>query len=125
MARPYSRDLRDRVVAAVEGGMSCRRAAKLFNLGISTVINWVRRFRQTGSAAAKPMGGDYNSRLKGERVWLLARIEQDNDLTLEDIRAELKAERGISVGYGSVWRFYASEGISFKKKRPRGRARAA
>lgn len=125
MARPYSRDLRDRVVAAVEGGMSCRETARVFQLGISTVINWVRRFRDTGSAAAKPMGGDYNSRLKGERTWLLARIERDNDVTLEDIRAELKAERGIAVGYGTVWRFYASEGISFKKNRTRGRTGAA
>lgn len=124
MARPYSRDLRDRVVAAVEGGMSCRKAARLFKLGVSTVIRWSERFRETGSAAARPMGGDYNSRLKGERAWLLARIERDNDLTLEDIRAELRAERGLSVGYGTVWRFYAAEGISFKKNRARSRARA-
>jgi transposase len=104
--------------------MSRRKAAQLFKLGISTVIRWVERFRTTGSPAARPMGGDYNSRLKGERVWLLARIECDNDLTLEDIRAELKAQRGLSVGYGTVWRFYAAEGISFKKNRTCGRARA-
>ena len=71
------------------------------------------------------MGGDYSSRLKGERVWLLAPIERDNDVTLEEIRAELQTERGIAVGYGTVWRFYAAEGISFKKNRARGRARAA
>jgi putative transposase len=125
MARPYSQDLRDRVVAAVEGGTSRREAARIFKVGISTVIHWVRRFRETGSAAAKPMGGDYSSRLKGERAWLLARIERDNDVTLEEIRAELKAERGIRVGYGTVWRFYASEGISFKKNHACRRARAA
>jgi transposase len=124
MARPYSKDLRDRVVAAVEGGQSRREVARTFRVGISTVIAWVRRFRETGSAAAKPMGGDYNSRLKGERGWLLARIERDNDVTLEEIRAELQTERGLAVGYGTVWRFYAAEGISFKKNRARGRARA-
>ena len=125
MAKPYSQDLRDRVVAAVEGGMSRRESARTFRVGISTVIAWVRRFRQTGSAAAKPMGGDYSSRLRDERAWLLARIERDNDVTLEEIRAELQADRGIAVGYGTVWRFYAAEGISFKKNRTRGRARAA
>jgi transposase len=125
MAKPYSQDLRDRVVAAVEGGESRRQAARTFRVGISTVIAWVRRFQETGSAAAKPMGGDYSSRLTGERAWLLARIERDNDVTLEDIRAELQSERGIAVGYGTVWRFYAAEGISFKKNRARGRARAA
>lgn len=125
MARPYSKDLRDRVVGAVEGGKSRREVARIFGVGLSTVIAWVRRFRETGSAAAKPMGGDYSSRLKGQRAWLLARIEAQNDLTLEEIRSELNSERGIAVGYGTVWRFYAAEGISFKKNRSRGRARAA
>jgi transposase len=125
MAKPYSQDLRDRVVRAVDGGKSRREAARVFGVGISTVINWVRRFQETGSAAAKPMGGDYSSRLTGERAWLLARIKDENDLTLEEIRAELKAERGLAVGYGTVWRFYAAEGISFKKNRTRRRARAA
>ncbi len=105
MAKPYSQDLRDRVVAAVESGKSRREVARTFRVGISTVIEWVRRFRETGSAAAKPMGGDYSSRLKSERAWLLARIERDNDVTLQEIRAELQAERGIVVGYGTVWRF--------------------
>jgi transposase-like protein len=50
MGRAYSRDLRGRVVTAVlEGGLSRRKAASQFAVGISTVINWVRRFRETGS----------------------------------------------------------------------------
>src|SRR5712691_160561 len=60
------------------------------------------------------MGGDHNSRLKTERDWLLGRIAAVPDLTLEEIRAEL-AVRGLPVGYGTVWRFFAAEGISFKK----------
>lgn len=123
MSRPYSRDLRERVVGAVEGGLSRRQAAARFKVGISTVVRWVGRFRATGSVAARPMGGDHSSRLIGERGWLLARIAEANDLTLEEIRAELRA-RGIRVGYGTVWRFFAAEGISFKKNRARRRARA-
>ena len=124
MARPYSRDLRERVVWAVEGGLSRRRAASVFGVGIATVIGWVAIWRASGRVDAKPMGGDRNSRLKGERAWLLQRIEEVPDLTLEEIRAEL-AGRGIQVGYGTVWRFFAAEGISFKKNRARRRARAA
>jgi putative transposase len=71
MAKPYSEDLRKRVVAAVEGGVSRRQAAALFQLGISTVVHWVRRFRETGNVTAKPMGGDRRSRLTGERDWIL------------------------------------------------------
>jgi transposase len=124
MARPYSRDLRERVVRSVEGGLSRRRAARVFGVGIATVIEWVRVWRESGSLNAKPMGGDRNSRLKGERAWLLKRIAVVPDLTLEEIRAELR-DRGIQVGYGSVWRFFDAEGISFKKNRARRRARAA
>jgi transposase len=124
MAKPYSKDLRERVVAAVEGGLSRRQAAALFRLGVSTVINWVRRFRATGSVAAKPMGGDHRSRLTGERDWLLERIAAAPDLTIEELRDELKA-RGVIVGYGTVWRFFAREDITFKKNRASGRARAA
>ena len=124
MAKPYSMDLRERVIGAVEGGLSCHKAAALFQLGVSTVIRWAGRVRESGSVAAKPMGGDHSSKLKGERIWLLERIEAIPDLTLEELRAELK-QRGVVVGYGTVWRFFAAEGISFKKNRSRGRARAA
>jgi transposase len=124
MARPYSGDLRERVVGAVEGGVSCRRAASVYAVGIATVIAWVKVWRESGRLAAKPMGGDHSSRLRGEREWLLRRIEEAPDLTLEELRAELAA-RGKRVGYGTVWRFFAAEGISFKKNRARQRARAA
>ncbi len=95
----------------------------MFELAASTVVEWVRVWRESGSLCAKPMGGDHNSRLRGERSWLLQRIETVPDLTLEEIRAEL-AQRGIQVGYGTVWRFFAAEDISFKKNRARRRARA-
>ena len=124
MARPYSRDLRERVVRAVEAGLSRRRAASVFGVGIATVIDWVAVWRESGRLTALPMGGDHSSRLKEQRGWLLARIEEAPDLTLEEIRAEL-AERGKPVGYGTVWRFFAAEGISFKKNHARRRARAA
>jgi transposase len=124
MARPYSRDLRERVVGAVEGGLSRRRAARLFGVAVSTVIDWVDAWREEGRLSAKPMGGDHSSRLKEERLWLLERVAAVPDLTLEEIRAELAA-RGKHVGYGTVWRFFAAEDISFKKNRARQRARAA
>ena len=124
MAKPYSGDLRARVVAAVDGGLSRRRAASLFGVAISTVVHWVRRWRETGSVAAKPMGGDHRSRLTVERAWLLERIEAVPDLTLEELRDELK-QRGVSVGYGTVWRFFARADITVKKNRARGRTRAA
>ena len=124
MSKPYSEDLRKRVVAAVEGGLSRRQAAERFAVGVSTVIRWVQRFRATGSVAAKPMGGDHRSRLTGERTWILERVEAEPDLTVEELRGELR-DRGIVVGHGTVCRFFAREDLTFKKKRARSRARAA
>lgn len=89
MARPYSNDLRARVVAAIESGMSCNRAAAHFGVGISTAINWTRRFRETGSFAARKMGGCKPKAIAGDhRVWLIARC-RDRDFTLLGLVEEL------------------------------------
>ena len=64
MAGPYSSDLRERVVEAIEReGLSRRQAAARFGVGIKTAIDWVRRFRETGSVAALPMVGSGRRRL--------------------------------------------------------------
>jgi transposase len=123
MGRPYSQDLRERVVGAVEGGLSRNQAAKRYKVAISTVIDWVDAWRREGRLKHRPMGGDHSSRLKEDREWLLQRIGEAADLTLEELRRELAA-RGKVVGYGTVWRFFAAEGISFKKNRARQRAGA-
>jgi transposase len=70
------------------------------------------------------MGGDHRSKLTRERDWLLARVRERNDLTLEQFRAEL-AERGVHVSASVIWYFFAKEKISFKKKPAAQRARAA
>jgi transposase len=119
MSRPYSDDLRGRAVAAVEAGMSRRQAAGVFSVGVSSVIRWVQQHRLTGSVSPKPMGGDRGSRIVGaDREWLLARIVAQPDLTLQELRREL-AERGLAVGYGTVWRFCAREEQTFKKNAAR------
>jgi transposase len=114
MARAYSQDLRDRVVASIVGGRSRRKTAALFGVSVASAVKWSQRFQATGSAAAKPMGGHRPLVLAGERDWLLARIAEKPDLTLRAIVAEL-AERGVAASYGAVWAFFAREAITFKK----------
>jgi len=125
MGKPYSKDLRERVVAAVEsGGLSRHEAAKQFGVGISTAIRWVTRLRETGSVAPGKMGGHKPKTISGEhRVWLLGRIK-DGDFTLRGLVGEL-AERGVKVDYRSVWEFVHAERLSFKKKRGGWRARSS
>jgi transposase len=122
MAKPYSNDLRERAVAAVvTGGLSRRRAAAQFGLGVSTVIRWVQRREQTGSVAPSRMGGHKPKAIRGEHhAWLAARI-RDKDFTLRGLVAEL-AERGLAVDYRSVWTFVHAERLSFKKNRAGQRA---
>jgi putative transposase len=124
MGKPYSMDLRERVVAAVSGGMSRNRAAKQFGIGVSTAINWVNRLGETGSVAPGKMGGHKPKAISGEhREWLLRRT-QEGDFTLRGLVAELEA-RGLKVDYRSVWEFVHAEKLSFKKKRGGWRARAS
>jgi transposase len=124
MTRGYSEDLRSRVIKEISKGTSCRRAAALFGVSDSTAVKWAQRWRQSGSYAALRQGGDHRSALKGEREWLLGKIQAVPDMTLAEIRQALR-KRGIKVGYGTVWRFFDGEGISFKKNRLRRRAKAA
>ena len=123
--KAYSIDLRERVVAAVvQGGMSRRRAAAHFQVGISTVITWVRRFLQTGSVAPRQIGGYKPKAIRGEhREWLVRRIKE-KDFTLRGLVAELATERGLKVDYRAVWNFVHDEKLSFKKKRGGQRARS-
>ena len=124
MSRPYSEDLRARAVAAVEGGLSCHQAAAMFSVGVSSVIRWGQRKRETGTVAAKPMGGKVKPKLLVHRDWLLARVKAEPSLSLEELRAEL-AGRGSKVAVSTIWLFLEREKQSFKKNSARRRARAA
>src|SRR6476469_9338777 len=131
MGRPYSLDLRERVVrAVVKGGLSRHQAAAQFGVAVSTAINWVRRFSETGSVEPDQIGGYRPKKIAGpHRDWLLQRCRKA-DFTLRGLVAEL-AERGLKVDYRTVWEFVHAEKLSFKKKRggwrtrPSGRRAAA
>jgi putative transposase len=120
MAKPLSMDLRERVIAAVEEGLSRHEAAARFGIGVSTAIAWVRRFRDTGSAAPGKMGGHKPKAIRGEHeAWLRQRI-RDQEFTLRGLVAELAA-RGLKANYVAVWKFVHAEKLSFKKNRIRQR----
>ena len=102
-------------------GRTGRATAALFGVSVASVVKWSQRWRASGSAGAKPMGGWRPLRLTGEPAWLLARIAEKPDLTVRAVLAEL-TERGTPASYGGVWRFFKHEGITLKKKPARQRA---
>jgi transposase len=121
MARPLDLDLRERVVAAVIAGKSCRTVAETFGVSVASVVKWTQRYRATGSAAACKMGGHRPFLLEGERDWLLSRLAEEPDISMRALADEL-AERGIIVSHVSVWNLLRREDQTFKKKRARQRA---
>lgn len=125
MGKPLSNDLRERVVAAVEtGGLSRRQAAAHFGVSVTAAINWVARYRKTGSVAPSQIGGYKPKKISGaHRDWLIHRCGE-RDFTLRGLVAEL-GERGLAVDYRSVWNFVHAEKLSFKKNRARQRAGSA
>ncbi len=123
MGKPYSNDLRKRVVAAVvQGGLSRHRAAAVFGVGVSTVVIWVRRFQDTGSVAPGQMGGHKPKAISGDHQVFMARRVREGGFTLRGLVREL-AERGLKVDYHSVWNFVHAEKLSLKKNRRRQRRR--
>jgi transposase len=122
MARGYSKDLRVRAVAIVEGGESAREAARVLNLGASTAIRWIDRWRRSGSVDEKPGTGHSRSPLKKHEQWLLDLVAAEPDLTLMEIRVRLAREKKLKVGMTSIWRFFSRNGITVKKNAERCRA---
>ena len=124
MGRPYTMDLRERVVAAVEHGMSRRQAARLFSVSPTAVINWMKRVRETGNVSPRQIGGYKPRTIAGEHhAWLVERC-RTGAFTLRGLVIELAA-RGLKVDRHSVWDFVRSEGLSFKKNRARQRTRSS
>ena len=114
MAKACSNDLRERVVKAVEAGQSCRSAALRFGVSPSSAIKWMERWRQHGDVSPGSSHGRIRSPLHPHRSWLLKLVAAQPDLTLTEVQQRL-ADRGVAIGIGSIWRFFAREGVSFKK----------
>jgi transposase len=110
------------VIEEIATGTSRREAAERYGISASVAVIWAQRFEKTGSVAAKPSGGSI-SPLEGHAEFLLARIAEQPDLTLDEIVAAME-KRGIAGSRSAVWRFFARRDISFKKNAVRGGAKA-
>ena len=121
MARTLSQDLRDRVLAAIAGGLSCRAAADRFGVSASSAIRWRQLALRQGRAVAKSRGGDRHSgRIEAHGDFIRNLISEQGDITLMEIKARL-SEREVPVGIGTLHRFFVRHGIT-RKKRPATRS---
>lgn len=118
MVRPYSMDLRERVLAAVEGGEPIRAVAEQFSVSPSFVSKLHTRYRRSRSLAPDRQGGDHRSHpIEAHADWLLAQVAATPDLTLAELCQGLR-QRGLATVPSTVWRFFHRRGVTYKK-RPR------
>jgi transposase len=116
MTRGLSMDLRERVLAAVEGGLSCRQAAARFGVSASSAIRWCARWRLEGDARPRRRGGDRRSqRIEAWAGMILGLWEGARDMTLVEYQAALAA-KGARFGIGTLWRFFDRHRLTLKKR---------
>jgi transposase len=126
MAKSLSEDLRARVIAAVDGGLSRRAAAARFGVAAASAVRWVREWRETGALRAKRQGGDRRShRIEAYRDIILAAIEVQVDMTLVELTDLLREKHGVSFAASTIWRFLDRHAVTVKKNGARQRAGAA
>ena len=122
MTRPYSPDLRIRVVEAVDEGATRLEAAERFGVSVATAVRWHQAWRQTGTIEAKPMGGSC-SPLDDHADAIIALIEEQSDWTLDEFVTAMHKRR-IPGSRTALFRFLERHGITFKKSPARQRTGA-
>lgn len=116
MGRPYSEDLRQRVVMAVtEDRLSTAAAAKQFKVSKAAAGVWCRLFKSKGSVSAKPQGAPKRSKLDPHEEFILRLVSEVPDITLDEIVVRLADHAGLVVGRSLVSIFFQKRGITFKK----------
>jgi transposase len=118
MSKALSFDLRMRVVAAVDGGLSHREASERFSVSAASVSRWRALERSQGDVRAKALGGDRRSgRIEAHKGLIMAVLTKTPDITIEELRQTL-AERGHAFGFGTIQRFFKRHDITRKKRPP-------
>ena len=116
MPAPLSRDLRERIVEAIEGGSSMRGAAARFAVSPSSAIKLMARVRATGSVAPARYGGYRRPVLAPHEDVLRALVAAQPDITLAEIQAELCRQRGIRVCLATIHVRLRRLGLRHKKR---------
>jgi len=117
MGKPYSQDLRERVIATVDAGTRVCAAARLFLVSVYYVSKVVGRCRSSGERTARVGRAGRKPKLAGHDEALRARVAAHPDATLEELLAWLAAEHEIKVSIGCLWNRLKFLGLPLKKSR--------
>src|SRR6516162_7670818 len=122
MGKPYSEDLRRNVLHAIESGHTYEEAAELCGVSVSSVSQFLTRWRNTGSISPEKFGGYKGYALERHRYRVARWLGARPDITLAELQARL-AKENVPVSQTSIFRFLHHLGFTFKKKPARGRTR--
>ena len=117
MGAAYSQDLRERVISVVDGGLGAYEAAPLLRVSVSYIYKALGRRRSTGETTARPSGRGPTPKLVPHDDALRARVAEEPDATLEEMRAWLLGARGVKVSVGCLWKRLRHLGLPLKKSR--------
>ena len=115
MPRPYSTDLRMRVVAAMQAGETCRTVAASFDIAPSTAAKRDRALSRSGSVSPARIGGHLRSALEPHGEWIREQVRSRPGITVRELARRVNELFGLSVGRDAVWRFLRRCGPGFKK----------
>lgn len=124
MGKPYSQDLRDRIIGYVERGHSARSAARVFGVSASTAVRLAAAHRRGDDTRAKPQGRlpGTAGKLAAHSGFLLEVVRSDPDITLAELADALEDAEGVQVNVSSIHRALVRAGYSYKKRPDRQRA---
>ena len=116
--KPYSLDLRKRIVSYVEEGHSARAATGVFGVSASTAVRLAAAQRRDGNLAPKVQGRAPGTagKLAAHIGFLLERVKSKPDITLQELAEALKEARGVEVQLSSIHRALVRAGYSYKKR---------
>ena len=106
--RPYSKDLRSRVLASVDAGTPREQVAKTFSVSVPTIKRWLKRRRETGDVQPKPIPGRPARKGAMLKEWLPKHLEANDDLTPEEHSKAFEEEFGQPVSTSTVGRAIAA-----------------
>lgn len=124
MGKPYSQDLRDRIVDYIVAGHSARAAGRVFGVSASTAVRLASAFRRGGDTRARPQGRAPGTvgKLATHTGFLLEVVQSDPDITLAELAGALEEAEGVKVNVSSIHRALKRAGLSYKKRPDRCRA---
>lgn len=114
MTQALSNDLRNRIAKAVNGGLSRNKAAKKFDVAVSTAVKLMKRVKDTGSVVPGKIGGHRKHKLEAHDAVVRELVTATPDATLAELVVEL-AKRGIATSKSGLDRYFAKINWSFKK----------